>query len=231
MSPRCSIMRQRCPVGRVHLWMIAAALLLPSCEEGRNFTLFGYTTAPQYDPRIHSVYVPIFKNRTMWKGMEFDLTRAVVREIEAKTPYKVVSNCEAADTELIGTIINFNKNILNRNQLNEVREAETTLAVEVIWRNRAPVKSCRSRDRQEPSRPRSPRYRRPRRLRAACQYPTFRQTCLRRLLPRRTRRLRPRRRNRRCWCNRSAGLFPSWDSQSPRLSRKTWIAWLFRSYR
>ena len=136
MSPQCSIMRQKCPVGRTHFWIIVAALLLPSCEEGRNFTLFGYTTAPQYDLRIHYVYVPIFKNRTMWKGMEFDLTRAVVREIEAKTPYKVVSNCEAADTELIGTIINFNKNILNRNQLNEVREAETTLAVEVIWRNR-----------------------------------------------------------------------------------------------
>jgi hypothetical protein len=29
-----------------------------------------------------------------------------------------------------------NKNILNRNQLNEVREAETVLAVEVIWRDR-----------------------------------------------------------------------------------------------
>jgi hypothetical protein len=118
------------------LWIVAAALLLPSCEDGRNFTLFGYTTAPQYDLAIHTVYVPIFKNRTMWRGMEFQLTRAVVREIEAKTPYKVVSNCEEADTELIGTIINFNKNMLNRNQLNEVREAETTLAVEVIWRNR-----------------------------------------------------------------------------------------------
>jgi hypothetical protein len=118
------------------LWIVAAALLLPSCEDGRNFTLFGYTTAPQYDLTIHTVYVPIFKNRTLWRGMEFELTRAVVREIEAKTPYKVVSNCEEADTELIGTIINFNKNMLNRNQLNEVREAETTLAVEVIWRNR-----------------------------------------------------------------------------------------------
>jgi hypothetical protein len=122
--------------GRIHLWIVAAALLLPSCEDGRNFTLFGYTTCPQYDLAIHTVYVPIFKNRTMWRGMEFQLTQAVVREIEAKTPYKVVSNCDEADTELIGTIINFNKNILNINQLNEVREAETTLAVEVIWRNR-----------------------------------------------------------------------------------------------
>jgi hypothetical protein len=113
-----------------------AALCLPSCEDGKNFTLFGYTTCPQYDLTIHTVYVPIFKNRTLWRGLEFDLTRAVVREIEAKTPYKVVSNCADADTELTGAIISFNKGILNRNQLNEVREAETTLGVEVIWRNR-----------------------------------------------------------------------------------------------
>jgi hypothetical protein len=46
--------------GRLHFWIVATALLLPSCEEGRNFTLFGYTTCPQYDLTIHNVYVPIF---------------------------------------------------------------------------------------------------------------------------------------------------------------------------
>jgi hypothetical protein len=113
-----------------------SALLLSSCEGGGHFTVFGYTTKPNYDLSIHTVYVPIFKNLTLRRGLEFDLTRAVVREIEAKTPYKVVSDPDAADTELIGTIISFNKNILNRNQLNEVREAETTLAAEVVWRDR-----------------------------------------------------------------------------------------------
>jgi hypothetical protein len=113
-----------------------SALLLSSCEGGGQFTVFGYTTKPNYDLSIHTVYVPIFKNLTLRRGLEFDLTRAVVREIEAKTPYKVVSDCDAADTELTGTIIGLNKNILNRNQLNEVREAETTLAVEIVWRDR-----------------------------------------------------------------------------------------------
>jgi hypothetical protein len=110
-------------------------MALPGCESDGNFRLFGYTTRPNYDPNIHSVYVPIFKNRTLWRGLEFDLTRAVVREIEAKTPFKVVSNPCNADTELTGTIISFNKNILNRNQLNEVREAETTLGVELVWKD------------------------------------------------------------------------------------------------
>jgi len=59
----------------------------------------------------------------------------VIREIEAKTPYKVVSNRDCADTELKGTIISLNKNVINRNQLNEIREAETTLAVEITWKD------------------------------------------------------------------------------------------------
>src|SRR5262249_19682879 len=39
------------------------------------------------------------------------------------------------DTELTGTVVNFSKILLNRNQLNEVREAETTLAVDVVWKD------------------------------------------------------------------------------------------------
>ena len=115
--------------------VVGFLLLLPACGQDRNFTILGYTTRPNYDTSIRTVRVPIFKNNTLRRGLEFDLTRAVVREIELKTPYKVVSaNCDA-DTELTGTIFSYNKNILNRNQLNEVREAETTLAVELVWKD------------------------------------------------------------------------------------------------
>jgi hypothetical protein len=114
----------------------ALALVLSSCEGGGHFTLLGYTTRPNYDPNIHTVYVPVFKNLTFWRGLEFQLTQAVIREIEATTPFKVVSDCDGADTELLGTIISYNKNLLNRNQLNEVREAETVLGVQVVWRDR-----------------------------------------------------------------------------------------------
>jgi hypothetical protein len=115
--------------------VLLVAGLLPACSGDRNFTILGYSTQPNYDTNIRTVRVPIFKNNTLRRGLEFDLTRAVVREIEQKTPWKVVGeNCDA-DTELVGTIINYNKNIINRNQLNEVREAETTLAVEIVWRD------------------------------------------------------------------------------------------------
>lgn len=113
----------------------ALALLMPSCETGGHFTLLGYTSKPNYDEGIRTVHVPIFKNKTFIRGVEFDLTEAVIREIEAKTPFKVVGpNC-SADTELTGTVVIFTKGLLNVNQLNEVREAETTLSVEVVWKD------------------------------------------------------------------------------------------------
>lgn len=116
--------------------LAAVTLALPSCGWDGHFTVLGYTTRPNYDPNIHTVYVPIFKNKTIWRGLEFQLTKAVQREIESKTPYKVESDCSKADVELLGTIVQFNKNILNLNQLNEVREVETVLGVEVIYRDR-----------------------------------------------------------------------------------------------
>jgi hypothetical protein len=102
---------------------------------GGHVQLLGYSTQPEYDECIRTVYVPIFQNRTMRRGLEFEVTRAVIREIEAKTPYKVVSNPDQADTELCGTIVSVTKNMLNRNQLNEVREAEMVLGAEVVWKN------------------------------------------------------------------------------------------------
>lgn len=117
------------------LLLAAFVLLLPSCNWDGNFTILGYTTKPQYPDHIRTIYVPIFRNLTLWRGLEFDLTRAVIREIEAKTPYKVVSNPSCADSQLSGTIVSLNKNVINRNQQNEIREAETTLAVEIVWKD------------------------------------------------------------------------------------------------
>jgi hypothetical protein len=111
------------------------ALLLPSCTGDGQICLFGYTSRPNYDTRFKTVYVPIFKNLSFRRGIEFDLTRAVIREIESKTPYKVVSNASQADTELTGTVVSLNKNVINVNPLNEVREAETVLTVLVAWRD------------------------------------------------------------------------------------------------
>jgi hypothetical protein len=113
-------------------------LLLASCEEGGHFTLLGYTTRPNYNLDIRTVRVPIFKNETYYRGLEFQLTEAVQREIELKTPYRLVTAGEPADTELTGKIIQFTKNLVIPDQLNLNRQTETTLTVEVVWRDLRP---------------------------------------------------------------------------------------------
>jgi hypothetical protein len=127
---------------RIRRWYLClaalSALLLPSCGWDGHFCILGYTTQPLYDLSIRTVRVPIFKNITLRRELEFKLTEAVIREIEAKTPYKVVQCAENADTELVGTIVNRTKAVTNFNQLAETREAETTLTVELVWRDLRP---------------------------------------------------------------------------------------------
>ena len=113
----------------------AVAVFLPSCAWDGQLCILGYTTRPNYDAGIHTIRVPIFKNNTSSRGLEFDLTRAVIREIGAKTPFTVVSADCPADTELTGTIITINKIVINRTQMNEIREGQTTLGVEIVWRD------------------------------------------------------------------------------------------------
>lgn len=120
------------------LILMALAALVPGCGWDGQFSVLGYSTQPNYDRSIRTVYVPIFGNQTFYRGWEFELTRALIREIEAKTPYKVTSNPEQADSELVGKIVSINKALVNVNQLNEVREAQVIMNVEILWRDLRP---------------------------------------------------------------------------------------------
>jgi hypothetical protein len=122
--------------------IIASALgffVSAGCQNDGQFTILGYTTRPNYDDSIRTVYVPIFANKvfqtTPHRELEMELHRAVIREIEIKTPYKVVSGSDSADTELLGTLLRFNKTLVNRNQQNEVREFEMNIVMELVWRD------------------------------------------------------------------------------------------------
>jgi hypothetical protein len=120
------------------LVLLGWAALLPSCAWDGHFNVAGYSTKSTYDTRFKTVRVPIFRSKVFWSltpapGLEMDLTRAVVREIERKTPYKVVQG--QADTELTGTIVNFTKQVINYTQFNTIREAETSMTVELVWQD------------------------------------------------------------------------------------------------
>ena len=104
-------------------------------------SIFGYKlgAGALYDENIHTVYVPVFNNRafqtTPYRGLEVDITQAVIREIGRTTTFRVVSDCSRADTELLGTVVQIQKQIMNRNQQNAVRDGDVIVDVDIVWRD------------------------------------------------------------------------------------------------
>jgi Lipopolysaccharide-assembly len=117
-----------------------APLAAVGCR-GESMSIFGYQLGANalYDPNIRTVYVPLFNNRafqtTPYRGFEVDVTQAVIREIGKTTSFRVTSDYEKADTELLGNVVAINKVLVNRNQQNQVREAEVQVWVDVVWRD------------------------------------------------------------------------------------------------
>lgn len=120
--------------------LAGTAAAAAGCQNGGNFTLFGYTTEPPYDPNIRSVYIPTFKLMpivaTPLRNLDVELTDAVVKELTSrKTPIKVVSDPAKADTELIGTIVNVVKPVYTRTPQALPLESEVIIQAEVVWRD------------------------------------------------------------------------------------------------
>lgn len=123
---------------RIPLLIFVVAALAGCARDGR-FNIGGYTFGSLHDTRYRTIHVPVFENKAFQsgplRGLEYDLTQAVQKEIETTTSYKVVHSRETADTELLGRIVATPKHIINRNQLNEIREAEMIIQVELLWRD------------------------------------------------------------------------------------------------
>src|SRR5438128_12243361 len=81
---------------------IVLALLLTGC--GYHAMQSDYHWSSLYRPDVHTVAVPIFQSTDYHRGVEFQLTKALVNQLELHTPYKVVPR-ERADTILEGEIV------------------------------------------------------------------------------------------------------------------------------
>ena len=72
-----------------------------------RFNSGGYHWGSLYREDIHTVAVPIFGSKDFHRGVEFQISDALVHQIEAFTPYKVVDR-DKADTILEGEIVSDN---------------------------------------------------------------------------------------------------------------------------
>jgi hypothetical protein len=92
----------------------------------------GYVVGSAFDPQIRTVHVPTFTSEVYRRGIEFQLTEAVQKEIQKRTPFRLVKGPEA-DTRLTGKIVETHKDVLGQNAFDDPRELQLSLSVEVTW--------------------------------------------------------------------------------------------------
>lgn len=95
----------------------------------------GYSSKELFPTEVHTVAVPIFENRTFYRGVEFELAEAMVKQVESRTPYKVVAP-GMAQTILEGTITDIEQTQLSRRRPGGLpQEMEVTVTVDFVWKD------------------------------------------------------------------------------------------------
>ena len=112
---------------RLALWMTGCIAVLVGCQ--------GYSNSWLHRQDVNTVYVEMFDNGDFRRGFEYTLTDAICKRIEAQTPYKIVSDRNAADTILSGSV-SVGVGVLAADRwTGRPLEQETTAAVVVTWKN------------------------------------------------------------------------------------------------
>ncbi len=99
----------------------------------------GYSIRAPYDTSIRTVYVPVFRSLSFRRDIQLQLTELTIKEIEKRTPYKVVGTLEEGDTILEGTINYADKNTVVENPDNMPRQLTTMVNATVNWIHNPPL--------------------------------------------------------------------------------------------
>jgi hypothetical protein len=95
----------------------------------------GYQWRSLYREDIQTVAVPIFTTRSFQRGVENNLTRAVIQQLERRTPYKVVPR-DRAQTVLEGEIEAVEVNVISQSDESlQPQEQVLTLRVTFTWKD------------------------------------------------------------------------------------------------
>ena len=100
------------------LLMINSLALLAGCSSDPTK---GYAAISVFPASVRTIAVPIITNRTYFRDVEFELTDALIKQIETQTPYKVTSQTDA-DTVLTGQIRNVQLDHLSKSRLTGLTE-------------------------------------------------------------------------------------------------------------
>lgn len=91
--------------------------------------------ATLYNPNIRTIYIPIIRNDSWRHDIGVQLTEAVQKTVELRTPYKVVAD-PSADSTLTCRVSSQLKRTLTEASTDEPRAVETLITVELTWTDR-----------------------------------------------------------------------------------------------
>ena len=120
------------------IWTMCLALLWAISIMGCASTdpKVGYTSRSLFDESIKSVEVRMFSTKEFRRGLEFELTEALVKRIEADTPYKVLKGPQA-DTVLEGQLVKVRQAVLADEYDSDLpAEKQQQLVVSFTWKDR-----------------------------------------------------------------------------------------------
>jgi hypothetical protein len=128
---------------------VVVTLFLSGCGYNGYSTPGDESKSPWYQWRslyredVKTVAVPIFKTKDYRRGVEFALSKAVIQQIEMRTPYKVVDE-KKADTILEGEIVSITVHTLSQNTRNALPQEQIyDIKVNFRWKdNRTGVILC-----------------------------------------------------------------------------------------
>jgi hypothetical protein len=110
----------------------AAAALIVGCAAEPDR---GWSSASVYPEEVRSIAVPIFENKTLERDLEFELTDALVKEIQSRTPYRVTSGSRA-DSILTGRIRSVTRDELSKSRLTGLsEEVIVSVTIDFQWRD------------------------------------------------------------------------------------------------
>jgi hypothetical protein len=110
--------------------VLITCLLLPPALAG--CAAYHVGNASLYPTEVKTVYVPIIESVSFRRDLGERLTEALQKQIELKTPYKVVASPNA-DSKLYCKIARESKGVLIGARTGDPRELQTAIAVEVSW--------------------------------------------------------------------------------------------------
>ncbi|GDX95388.1 hypothetical protein LBMAG47_10520 [Planctomycetia bacterium] len=114
-------------------WLLALA----ACTGCAGYR-FGNNTL--YAPNVRTVYVPVFQCDSFRTTPAIDigerLTEAVCKEIEKRTPFKVVGSAAGADSTLSGRIVADTKRMVVESPTDQSRMVELNYQALVEWADR-----------------------------------------------------------------------------------------------